>query len=624
MANNNRRYITGLDGIRTLAVLGVIMYHLFPQALPGGFLGVTIFFVVSGYLITDLLNQEWIAKGKIDLRRFYVRRFQRLYPALLVLLASASTYILLFQRDLLKDLREVVISSVLYVNNWWQISNNMSYFDKFGTPSPFTHIWSLAVEAQFYLIWPLICIIFYRQARSATRASRAIACLIVFSALLMAIMYVPGADPTRIYYGTDTRMFSILIGCWLAFMWPSALLADKISGVRRWGINLLGLGALGYLIYAFRVLTYDDGFVYRGGMFFVSVASAILVAAVVHPAANMNRFMSNPFFSWVGTRSYGIYLYQSPVMVFYDAKITNVNDHLFINAIIEIAIILILSELSYRLFEHPLRRVTWTDVKHYMHDFFFVKKTKRAGFFLGVFLFTMMGFALAAKPPVVKTEPSEFEKHLEETKKLADKSKEKEIVEEEPEEPEYYAYGNLIVKEKPDKENSKLTAEQKAFTKNMPLTAIGDSMALDALPTLEKNFPNIVMDADVGRQLYATGPIITSMLQTKGIQDNVLMILGTNGSFTEEQFDEIMTLLGNRHVYWANVRVPTGRWESDVNEMLDKMTKKYDNLTVIDWYSTSEGQADWFYDDHVHPNEKGQVYYADAITDAILKQNNLN
>lgn len=635
---NKRRYITGLDGIRTLAVLGVIIYHLFPNQLPGGYLGVTIFFVVSGYLITDLLNQEWIQNGHIDVRGFYKRRFQRLYPALIMLLASASTYIVLFQQDLLKNLRAIVLSSVFYVNNWWQISNDLSYFEQFGTPSPFTHIWSLAVEAQFYLIWPFICVIFYHLARSATRASYIITVLTVLSAGLMAWLYVPGVDPTRIYYGTDTRMFSILIGCWLAFMWPSALLTEKTTRLRRWGTNLMGLLALGYLVYAFITLKFDDSFLYHGGMVLVSIAAAVLVAAVVHPGANMNRIMTNPVFSWIGTRSYGIYLYQLPVMVFYDARVSNVNDNVLFNVVIEVIIILILSELSYRMFERPLRRVSWASFKQYVRDFFRFRRLKftRFSLLVGIFLLSMMGYALKMEPLASQKEQSDFEKHLQETKDSAEKTKE-EAAPEEPEVPEYEydmygnllydMYGNPLLKQKPvedEDKNSKLTPEQKEFTKNMPLTAIGDSMALDAEPTLEKYFPKLVMNGEVGRQLFATAPVITNMLQTQGIQENVLMILGTNGSFTEEQFKDIMDLLGDRHVYWVNVRVPTGRWQNDVNDMLDKMAKKYKNLTVIDWYSVSEGDPDWFYDDRVHPNEEGQIHYADAITDAILKENKID
>lgn len=627
---NKRRYITGLDGIRTLAVLGVILYHLFPQQVPGGYLGVTIFFVVSGYLITDLLNQEWIQTGRINIAGFYKRRLQRLYPALIVLLASASTYIVLFQRDLLTNLREVIISSVLYVNNWWQISNGLSYFDKFGTPSPFTHIWSLAVEAQFYLIWPFICLIFYRQARSARRASWFIAGLTIVSALWMAWLYIPGADPTRVYYGTDTRAFSILIGCWLAFVWPSTWLAEKTTFFRRWGMNLLGLASFGYLVYAFITMAFDDTFLYHGGMVLVSVAAAILVASVVHPAGDMNKLMTNPLFSWIGTRSYGIYLYQSPVMVFYEARVSNVNDHLLMNATIEIVIILILSELSYRMFERPLRRMSWAGVKQYCRDFFSFKSLsfKRTSLFLLIGLCGMTGYALASEPKVDDKKPSQLEEHLKESKERAEKQETEASEEVTPEitEPQYDEFGNLIPPEKQEEKSSadgKFTAAQKSFMASLPMTAIGDSMALDALPTLEKTFPQLTMNADVGRQLYATTPIITSMLQTQGIQQNVLMILGTNGSFTEEQFDEVMALLGNRHVYWVNVRVPTGRWQNDVNKMLTKMSKKYDNLTIVDWYSVSDNKPDWFYDDRVHPNEKGQVHFADTITEAILKQNNI-
>ena len=153
----NSRYITGFDGLRSLAVVGVIFYHLLPTSMKGGYLGVPIFFVVSGYLITDLLRQEWEQNGKINIWQFYVRRMKRLYPALVFMLVTASAYITLFQRGLLNNLRGVVVSSLLYVNNWWQINNGLSYFDRFANESPFTHIWSLAVE--LFGLADLVCIV---------------------------------------------------------------------------------------------------------------------------------------------------------------------------------------------------------------------------------------------------------------------------------------------------------------------------------------------------------------------------------------------------------------------------------------------------------------------------------
>ncbi len=163
------RYITGFDGIRTLAVIGVILYHLLPTQMRGGYLGVPVFFVVSGYLITDLLRQEWDQNGRIAVKDFYVRRMKRLYPGMVVMLLLSAAYITLFQRNLLNNLRGVVVSSLLYVNNWWQINHGLSYFDRFGNESPFTHLWSLAVEGQNYLIWPLLFILLMKLVKIVGR-----------------------------------------------------------------------------------------------------------------------------------------------------------------------------------------------------------------------------------------------------------------------------------------------------------------------------------------------------------------------------------------------------------------------------------------------------------------------
>lgn len=159
------RYITGFDGIRSLAVIGVILYHLMPAQMRGGYLGVPVFFVVSGYLITDLLLQEWKQTGRIDIKQFYYRRMKRLYPALVTMLIGASAYITLFQRNLLNNLRGNVISSLFYVNNWWQINHGMSYFDRFSGESPFTHIWSLAVETQNYILWPIVFVLLMKLVK---------------------------------------------------------------------------------------------------------------------------------------------------------------------------------------------------------------------------------------------------------------------------------------------------------------------------------------------------------------------------------------------------------------------------------------------------------------------------
>ncbi|MGK9305430.1 acyltransferase, partial [Melissococcus plutonius] len=261
------RYITGFDGIRTIAVLGVILYHLFPTVLVGGYLGVPVFFAVSGYLITNLLRQEWIQTKEVDLKAFYIRRMKRLYPALIAMLVLSTAYITIFQSNLLNNIHGEIISSLLYLNNWWQIFQGTSYFDHFAVPSPFTHIWSLAVEAQYYLVWPIVFVLLEKFIKYPGKIIKIISSLTLLSVLLMALFYTPNTDPTRVYYGTDTRLFSILLGSAFAFIWPSYRLKKEIPQSARHFLNGVGIISLFIIIMSFLFLADHYNFVYYGGMF---------------------------------------------------------------------------------------------------------------------------------------------------------------------------------------------------------------------------------------------------------------------------------------------------------------------------------------------------------------------
>jgi len=193
-----RRYITGFDGIRTLAVLGVIIYHLAPSTLQGGYLGVPIFFVVSGYLITYLLIQEWDTTHSINVLSFYGRRLKRLYPALVTMLLGTTAYITLFQRSLLVNIRKTVLTNLIYGYNWFEIGHGQSYFDRFSGESPFTHLWSLSIEGQFYLVWPLVVLGLLLVFRKRARAVFPLLALAIVSALAMAFLYDP-KNPNRVY-----------------------------------------------------------------------------------------------------------------------------------------------------------------------------------------------------------------------------------------------------------------------------------------------------------------------------------------------------------------------------------------------------------------------------------------
>ncbi|MFS0928850.1 acyltransferase family protein [Enterococcus durans] len=602
------RYITGFDGIRSLAVVGVILYHLLPTSMKGGYLGVPIFFVVSGYLITDLLRQEWEQNGKINIWQFYVRRMKRLYPGLAFLLITASAYITLFQRGLLNNLRGVVVSSLLYVNNWWQINNGLSYFDRFANESPFTHIWSLAVEAQNYLIWPVIFVLLMVFVRKRKWIFYTVLGTSVLSAILMMILYTPGGDPTRVYYGTDTRLFSIWMGSALAFVWPSTRLKKNIPKQAKRILNLAGLISLLALILFFFFLDDHYSFVYYGGMFLVTIFCVILVAVTAHPGASLDRWLTNPVFTWIGKRSYGIYLYQFPVMIFYEAKVSDIADHVLIHTVIEISLILIISELSYRYIERPLARFDYSRTLQVVKGWFKTPIISKQKPWLIpatlVVIVALVGFVTAPKDSVT-ADQKQLQAKIAESKKLAEESQKD-------------SEKNDRTVDQAILDKYELTVEQGKKAQKLQLTAFGDSVMLDAATDLKEVYPQVVVDGDVGRQLYASEPYIEELKKQNLLKDTVLIGLGTNGAFTEAQFDTIMSALGDRKVYWVNVRVPTKRWQNDVNAMLADMAKKYDNLTLIDWYDYSNGHSDWFYDDQVHPNPEGMKHYIHLVSETML------
>lgn len=614
------RYITGFDGIRTLAVIGVILYHLLPTQMRGGYLGVPVFFVVSGYLITDLLRQEWDQNGRIAVKDFYVRRMKRLYPGMVVMLLLSAAYITLFQRNLLNNLRGVVVSSLLYVNNWWQINHGLSYFDRFGNESPFTHLWSLAVEGQNYLIWPLLFILLMKLVKNRGTIFKIVIGCSLLSALLLAIWYSPGADPTRVYYGTDTRLFSIWMGSALAFIWPSTHLKKEIPKKAKRVLNLAGgLSFIG-LVITFFVLDDHLSFVYYGGMLLVSLLCTILVAVTAHPGASLNCWLTNPLFSYIGKRSYGIYLYQFPVMIFYEAKIGNVGENVLLHTLIEIVLILLISELSYRFIENPLRKFHYKDTFRTVRNWFSKPVISRQKPWLlpGLLVSLVALYGIATAPVnYVDAQQQQLKENIAANKKAAEQTQKN---------------ANGSDTESTGENSSKATeAEQSVMEKyglteaqvkkaeELEITAFGDSVMLDATADLQEIFPKAVVDGDVGRQLYESPELIKALKEKDLLRDTVLIGLGTNGSFTETQFDNLMKEIGDRKVYWINVRVPTQRWQNEVNSMLEKMAAKYDNMTLIDWYDLSNEHEEWFYEDRVHPNPDGMLQYCTLVSQAILQ-----
>ncbi|MEJ9218226.1 acyltransferase family protein [Paenibacillus glucanolyticus] len=348
------RYMPGLDGLRALALIGVMGYHWNFGFAGGGFLGVSLFFVLSGYLITDILASQWHHQRRIDLKDFWIRRFRRLLPAMLLMLFILVVWVTLFDRSRLLTLRGEVLGAVTYISNWQFIYQQQSYFESFGPPSPLGHFWSLAVEEQFYLLWPLIMLAGLKLFPRRGQLFSFIAAGAAASALVMALIYQPGEDPSRVYYGTDTRAFGLLIGAGLAIVWPSWKLSLQVSTAVRRRLNLTGAAALLIILFMMWKVDRYDPFLYRGGMFLFSMAAAVLVAVLAHPAASISRLLSWKPLLWVGVRSYGIYLWHYPVMIL-TSPASGSGDLSLPQVVLQITASVILAALSWKYVEEPIR-----------------------------------------------------------------------------------------------------------------------------------------------------------------------------------------------------------------------------------------------------------------------------
>jgi peptidoglycan/LPS O-acetylase OafA/YrhL len=323
--------------------------------MPGGFLGVEVFFVLSGYLITSLLLAEWQHRGSINLGAFWLRRARRLLPALFLLLIVVSLYAILFLPDEVARLRGDALVAMGYVTNWYLAFSQQSYFEFVGRPSLLQHLWSLAVEEQFYLIWPLLFIsgmLVLKTRRGMMLAALAGA---VASVCLMAVLYQPDADPSRIYYGTDTRAAGLLIGCALAFGYSlSRSPARRAGKIQAPWVDLLGFAGLGALIYILLYLDETQSFLYQGGFAAVSLTTATAMWAVVNPNARLfSGLLGWQPLRWIGMRSYGIYLWHWPVFDVTRPQLDTTIDGIPLLAL-RFGLTLVLAELSYRFVETPI------------------------------------------------------------------------------------------------------------------------------------------------------------------------------------------------------------------------------------------------------------------------------
>ena len=577
-------YMPGLDGLRTLAVFAVIAYHLGLSWAPGGLLGVNLFFVLSGYLITNILQVQWDHSGKINLKDFWLRRAKRLLPALFVMLVGVLLWTALFAPERLTALKQETLAAVFYFSNWFLIFNEVSYFESFGPPSPLGHLWSLAIEEQFYLFWPLLLGLGYGLLRRRKWIIGGTVAIALVSALAMALLYIPGHDPSRVYYGTDTRAFALLLGAVLAMVWAREKKSAELSGIRRLALD--GAGVIGLFIVLWMIFRTNQyqGFLYQSGLLIFSLAAAVLVAVLAHPASRLARLFAWTPLRLLGKWSYGIYLWHYPIIVL-SSPLVNTSGPDALLSLCQISISVLLAALSYYLIEEPIR---YGRVKP-------LRLSARVSVSM-LLIFTVLFVTANGSLQISAGE------QIAQIPQTADEAEDKTDGELDSESNESF-----------EEEDIESIKDQDFCS----ITVVGDSLMVGVAPVLEESLPGIIVDAEKGRQMHDAPEVVSKLREEDKFGETIIIGLGTNGAFTEKQLRVTMDCLeGAEQIVLLNSRVPKP-WESVVNETLAKVVSSYPNARLVDWHGISKGHDEYFYQDGVHLKPAGAEAYCKMIVEAL-------
>ena len=631
------RYITGYSGLRALAVIGVILYHFDPNTFVGGYLGVPIFFVLSGYLVTCQILKAYDENGFYNTKKFYWSRIKKIYPPLIAVLWISAAYIVLFQQNLLAKLSQIVVANLLNIYNFWQILNGQSYFERFAaSESPFVHLWTMSINGQFYILWPLVIFLLVKYGKKRKNIFSILLILSILSAIEMAIMFKTDVNINRIYYGTDTRFFSLGLGAALAVVWPLNKLKRNIKHNYYLLLDIFGLISFCGIIILFLspIMNAEKAFTYLGGMFLFTLFTTILVGVTAHPGSHWNKWLTNPIFNWIGSRSYEIYLYQFPIMIFFEDKVSNMADHVLLYRFIELILIVISSELAYRVVEQPFGKISLQKAKKYLQQ---LRDKKSKNYFQKVwailigliFLTGSIAILISPAAQAQNFNQSQLARRIRANRKQQRKDNNALIKEYQKISPREQKKAKLI---KEAKQAAKKHPIKKSFEKfgisqieiqlarKIDLTAIGDSVMAGSSNDLKDLLPKAVIDAAISRQLNVSFDLLKHYQNENVLGKNVLIGLGTNGPFKMSDIDDLMKQLGHkRQVFWINTYVPAKPWQNDVNNLLNEAAKKYHNFMVINWYSYAKNHPNWFYEDKTHPTPIGSKHYSALIVKKIVE-----
>ena len=603
MSLRKRNYLQGLDGLRALAIAGITAFHMAPDFVPGGYMGVVLFFLLTGFLLSYTGFSSWQNKAHFDLFGYYVKRVKRIYPELLIMLLTSIGVLYWLVPNAIAAIRPEAISVLLGYNNWWQIDQSMDYFTRMLNASPFAHLWFLGVELQYYLLWPIlfgISVILW-EILGLRWAAGFMALLAAFSSGLMPYLYGSGGDITRLYYGTDTRVHTLLWGAVLG------MLAFKTDSHNDFKIKMTSpVSVLKYLIAflavivtlgAYAFLSGETPLVYQGGMLYMTLVFMVLLQLAVDRDFAFGRWLDNPLCKWIGKHSYGIFLWQYPV-IYLSEHFGYVNDIVYYFGQLLVIILLTLwGERAADYLLHP-------------HFFHMVSKIQAARVLVlaclslaGTFFMGTGCYGIAMSADARSSIQQALEKRLaHETDELA---KEQEIAEQP---------APTAVQDKPIKKKVNLNN----------IACIGDSVLLGAGSQLRDMLPGCRIDAKVSRYV-SDGADVAESWQSQGLIGEIVVVaLGTNGPIAageryEVQARRLLNALGpNCHIFWVNTHAPHLKWQNSNNEYLQQLSQTHANVTIVDWHSAASQHPEWLVKDGVHPSDEGAKAFAKLVKDTII------
>ena len=606
-------YLPGLDGLRALAVLGVLMYHADIAWMPGGYLGVDVFFVLSGFLITSLILEEFDRSGRIDFGKFYLGRARRLLPPLVLLLAVVAVAAAFFVRDAASQVRADTVASIFYVNNWWYILNESSYFEFIGRPPLLKHLWSLAVEEQFYLAWPAIAYLVAKRA--GRRGVRVVALVLaVLSTAWMIVLSVQNgfpeyADPSRAYFGTDSHAMGLLVGAALATAWRPGRLSASVTAGARVLITGAGIGALLAVLWFFVTVGEFTPWMYRnGGFLLLAVVVALLIAAATHPGSPLGGWLGTQPWRYLGQRSYGLYLWHWPIFMVTRPTLDVPLDGLPLLAL-RLGLTVGVAELSFRFVEMPIRRgaidrwvAAWRAARG-------AERTRRTRRGVGVLVSTLVavlvvGFALSTAP--APTAAAGLPTDVAAALGVDDGGPTEVTLDDEPTPVASPTATN-------PSSGPSATASAEPVNPNGNLSAIGDSVMLGARDTLKSVIPGTKVDAAVSRFPGAFIGRLKRYVARDKLADVVVLHPGTNGVLPEAMMREMLDILKDTpRVVVVSNNMPRS-WRTPNNKVIDAVVPDYPNAVLADWYAASKDHPEYFVSDGIHLTPKGARAYAKMI-----------